>query len=268
MVSAKELKVLLGEMGESTEGSKAILEMRYEAMMSSQAIPLKPRLTNKPVLEKVSSAAKKATLQKKSPTAKKLTPVKKVISKPTTQPKRSPKAATVTTSKAKAPLRVKKTSVPSASPKKVMAVASPVAKKKTPVKASKKALGPELSSGWVVKKQLGKPGKEGTCYLVTHSETGESCAMKEFKPKKADSTFNKEVAWQRKAAQAGAAPAVRGVMKKPLRVVMQTMSRTLGEVLVAQDGSLTKAQQKVVICPPSCGGLDFRPWYYSDLPSC
>jgi len=120
---------------------------------------------------------------------------------------------------------------------------------------------PEINTGWVKERQLGESGKEGTVYEVKH-EAAERCAMKEFKAKKATSTFLKEVQFQRDAALVGAAPAVRGVMRNPPRLVMEPMVRTLQQVLESQHGSLTPAQQKDLI--QLCGRLDGAGIYHND----
>ena len=87
--------------------------------------------------------------------------------------------------------------------------------------------------------------------------------MKKFKPTKALAKFNEEVRCQRLAAEAGAAPAVRGVItSRPFRIVMNAMSRTISETLQSQGGSLTPVQQKDIV--DLCGRMDTAGIYHND----
>lgn len=244
MPTAVQLREQLRSLGEYDHGSKVMLECRLSAIMGSQTLALKPRSTN----------ARSSGPQTRSSPLK--TIVKKPIASKSTKsysPKSSPAAE-----KAAAPPKEKK-----AQKTKPKAPKPPT--KKSPPKESSSVKCPvtELSSGWRTVRQLGKPGKEGTVYEVTHDEVDGCCAMKEFKPKKALSTFNKEVHYQRQAAEAGAAPAVRGVITtKPVRLIMDAMSRTISETLQAQGGALTPAQQKDIL--ELCSRLDTAGVYHND----
>ena len=101
--------------------------------------------------------------------------------------------------------------------------------------------------------QLGEAGKEGTVILVRRKGAAkgaadEFAAMKVFKKSKSAKMVVKEAEFQRKAALAGAAPAVLAVIRKaPPRIVMERMDRTVLDVLHDQKGMLTDAQQRAIL---------------------
>jgi len=140
-------------------------------------------------------------------------------------------------------------------------------KKNTPKKAAPKKSPVKMKQGrkdrWKVIRQLGESGKEGTVYEVKDNETGKHCAMKEFKANKAQAPFKKEAKWQQLASEVEAGPAVLDVLPgAPPRMVMEAMSRTIQEVLTAQKGSLTQAQQEDIVA--LCGRLDEAMIYHND----
>jgi hypothetical protein len=68
--------------------------------------------------------------------------------------------------------------------------------------------------------------------------------MKQFKPTKSRTTFDREVRMQRMAHAAGAAPEVLDILySKPIRLVMEKMDETVVACIVRQGGTLTEQQQ-------------------------
>jgi len=241
MPSVVQLREQLRNLGENVEGNKAILECRLSAVMGSQTVALKPRSTN----ASSSGPQTRSSPLRKAIVKKKIAPKSSKINSPKSSPApKKKKEQKARKAKPKAP----KSPVQECPPKKASCVKGPVS---------------ELNSGWRIVRQLGKPGKEGTVYEVEHDDIDVRCAMKEFKPKKALSTFKKQVHYQRLAAEAGAAPAVRGVItSKPVRLVMEAMSRTISETLQSQGGSLTPVQQKDIV--DLCGRMDTAGIYHND----
>jgi len=161
--SAEWFRIELSQMGESTKGTKATLEMRYEAVMMAQTVAVKPRS---------STTAPKG----RSRTPNKSPPVKKTIAKSSPKENKKPTLKPTLAAKSAPPAKkaaAKKSPARAASPK---PKASPRGKSpgrsprgKSPAKAkakAKAAANPEVNAGWLKDRQLGKKGKEGTCYLV------------------------------------------------------------------------------------------------------
>lgn len=152
--SAEWFRVELAKMGESSKGTKSTLEMRYEAIMSQQRAALKPRGANE--------GRARTPIRSRSPS--KSPEVKKAIAK--AAPKASKPIRKPTLAK-KAPAKAKPVSQksPAASPRgKSPACSKSPGRGKSPARSAKPL--PEVNTGWVKDKQLGKSGKEGTCYLV------------------------------------------------------------------------------------------------------
>lgn len=113
---------------------------------------------------------------------------------------------------------------------------------------------------WIIIKQLGKSGKEGTTYEVKNSKTNEICAMKQFKKNKSVKTFMKEVEMQKLAGPL--APEVKDLCEGPPRLVMEKMNKTLPQLIEEQKGKLTDKQQNNLIKLSS--DMDKRNIYHND----
>lgn len=94
--------------------------------------------------------------------------------------------------------------------------------------------------------QLGKPGKEGTVYLVSHPTTMKSYAMKTFRKKKSGKTLEKEAYFQYLASMQGISPRIIEYNPVEKYIVMEALNRTLLDVIKTQ-GTLTVDQQRQII---------------------
>lgn len=108
------------------------------------------------------------------------------------------------------------------------------------------ALKHEGISAYIKVVQLGKPGKEGTVYLVTDPENGKRYAMKTFRKKKSGRTLEKEAFYQHLAAKQGISPKVIEYNPEEKYIVMDLLSQTLLDIIKAQ-GTLTVEQQKQIL---------------------
>ena len=95
--------------------------------------------------------------------------------------------------------------------------------------------------------QLGKPGKDGTVYLVVNPDSLNKCAMKTFRKKKSSQMIQNEAYFQYLASKAGISPAVICYDLENKFIVMEVLSQTLLDVLETQKGVLTTSQQKQII---------------------
>ena len=94
--------------------------------------------------------------------------------------------------------------------------------------------------------QLGKPGKEGTTYLVT-TKNGREYAMKTFRKGKSSETLRKEADLQKRASDVGVAPNVVDIDTVSKYIVIEKMDIHLLDVMQKQGGNLTRKQQKHLI---------------------
>ena len=94
--------------------------------------------------------------------------------------------------------------------------------------------------------QLGRPGKEGVVFLVV-DDNANKYAMKTFKPRKSGNTLEKEAYFQHLASQKGISPAIIEYNPEKKYIVMELLSRTLLEVIAAQNNVLTEVQQRQII---------------------
>jgi tRNA A-37 threonylcarbamoyl transferase component Bud32 len=114
----------------------------------------------------------------------------------------------------------------------------------TVIKGNKGDIGVQCNN-WVILKQLGKSGKEGTTFEVEHSDTKVRAAMKQFKDKKSTKTFEKEVEMQKMAQPLS--PIIYDQCIDPPRLVMEKMSMTLPELIIKQGNKLSDEQQLSLI---------------------
>lgn len=94
--------------------------------------------------------------------------------------------------------------------------------------------------------QLGKPGKEGTVFLVSHPDTMKKYAMKTFRKKKSGKTLEKEAFFQYLASRKGISPKIIEYNPEEKYIVMETLNRTLMDIVKTQ-GTLTDNQQKQIL---------------------
>ena len=103
-------------------------------------------------------------------------------------------------------------------------------------------------SNWRVEQtQLGEPGKEGTVLMAQHKQSNTLGAAKTFRKTKAQSTMRKELNLMALAADAGVAATPYAFDYPNRRYIMERMDKTLPELIKAQHGVLTKAQQLRII---------------------
>jgi hypothetical protein len=140
-----------------------------------------------------------------------------------------------------------------------------------------------VPDGWELVSTLGEPGKEGQAFVLRRtfpwadgeSEAGSSyvggvgtlAAMKQFKPGKSASTFDREVKMQRLAASVGAAPRVLQVppkAKAPLRFIMEMCDPDgcILDVCNRQGGRLSEDQQWEIVA--LCDALDVAGVVHND----
>lgn len=94
--------------------------------------------------------------------------------------------------------------------------------------------------------QIGNKGKEGITFLVT-TKKGQEYAMKTFRKHKSSSTLQKEAELQKMAADYGISPNVIDIDTVSKYIVMDKLDTHLYDVLVKQNGILTRTQQKQII---------------------
>ena len=94
--------------------------------------------------------------------------------------------------------------------------------------------------------QLGKPGKEGTVFLVTDTSLSKY-AMKTYRKTKSGRMIEREAYLQYLAAKEGISPKVIQYNPEEKYIVMDVLSRTLMDILKQQNGTLTLHQQKQII---------------------
>ena len=123
----------------------------------------------------------------------------------------------------------------------------PVEKKKIEYESHFLRLKHEGADTYIKLGQLGKPGKEGTVYLVFDGDTLQKYAMKTFRKKKSGNTLEREAYMQYLAAKEGISPDI--IQYNPVEkyIVMETLNNTLMEILAKQSGRLTLNQQKQII---------------------
>jgi predicted Ser/Thr protein kinase len=101
-------------------------------------------------------------------------------------------------------------------------------------------------SDYIKLSQLGKPGKEGTVYLVSHPVTLKRYAMKTFRKKKSGRTLEKEAFYQYLASKQGISPKIIEYNPEEKYIVMEILNQTLLDVIKSQ-GTLTSDQQHQII---------------------
>jgi len=94
--------------------------------------------------------------------------------------------------------------------------------------------------------QLGRPGKEGTVFLVVDDDANQY-AMKTFRKKKSGKTLEKEAYFQYLASKKGISPNIIEYNPEEKYIVMDVLEKTLLEVVHEQKGMLTEAQQKQLV---------------------
>lgn len=104
----------------------------------------------------------------------------------------------------------------------------------------------DIESKYIIGKQLGEPGKDGTTYLVTNKE-GIEYAMKTFKKQKSSDLIRKEATLQQQAADCGVAPNVIEVDTISKFIVMDKLDKNLIDVMKKQNGNLTPQQQQQIV---------------------
>ena len=140
-----------------------------------------------------------------------------------------------------------------ATPKRKSSTTKPKPSKTTPKRKSSTSkrkpskATPDSSSWTIIKKQLGKSGKEGTVLMAHHDKSNTLGAAKTFRKTKAQSTMRKEYDMMALAAQRGVAPNVYAFDYPKRLYIMERMDKTLPEILKGQNGVLTKAQQLRII---------------------
>lgn len=100
----------------------------------------------------------------------------------------------------------------------------------------------DKNSKYLIGKQLGNNGKEGTTYLVT-KKNGNEYAMKTFRPTKSGARIAKEYELQKLAASVGVAPRVKEYDLVSKNIVMEKMDTHLLDLMKKQKGNLLKWQQ-------------------------
>lgn len=105
----------------------------------------------------------------------------------------------------------------------------------------------EKKSDYIKISQLGKPGKEGTVYLVVDSGTGRKYAMKTFRKTKSGKTLEKEAFYQYLASKQGISPRIIEYNSEEKYIVMEILNRTLIDVVMAQNGKLSTEQQNQIL---------------------
>jgi predicted Ser/Thr protein kinase len=100
---------------------------------------------------------------------------------------------------------------------------------------------------YIKKAQLGKPGKEGTVYLVINPELNKKYAMKTFRKKKSGNTLEKEAFYQYLAAKQGISPRIIEYNTEEKYIVMEILNQTLLDVVKKQEGVLSSDQQKQIL---------------------
>ena len=101
-------------------------------------------------------------------------------------------------------------------------------------------------SDYIKLSQLGKPGKEGTVYLVSHPVTLKRYAMKTFRKKKSGRTLEKEAFYQHLASKQGISPKIIEYNTEEKYIVMEILNQTLLDVIKTQ-GTLTSDQQQQIL---------------------
>lgn len=96
-------------------------------------------------------------------------------------------------------------------------------------------------------KQLGENGKEGITYSVICSTDGKEYAMKTFRRNKSSALLRKEAELQKKAADVGVAPNIIDIDTVSKFIIMEKMEKHLLSVMKAQNGEMTRQQQKQII---------------------
>ena len=103
-----------------------------------------------------------------------------------------------------------------------------------------------VTTGYIRLSQLGKPGKEGTVYLVVDKK-GRKYAMKTFRKTKSAKTLEKEAFYQYLASKQGISPRVIEYNSEEKYIVMDILNQTLLDIVKAQNGKLTNEQQNQVL---------------------
>jgi len=126
-------------------------------------------------------------------------------------------------------------------------VRSPVTKvskqkdnEKQPVEIKKTADGK-----YTILQQLGKPGKEGTTFLVKNRK-GDEYAMKVFPKQKSINTLLKEVGHQREAARHGIAPQIKEINEEGKYIVMEKLDKNLFDIVKKNNGEIPDTIQRKI----------------------
>jgi predicted Ser/Thr protein kinase len=131
-----------------------------------------------------------------------------------------------------------------------------VQKQKALVKSERKSFN-DMDPSFLVKKvngpskfiqiaQLGRPGKEGTVFLVMDGDANRY-AMKTFRKTKSGKTLEKEAYFQYLASKKGVSPNIIEYNTEEKYIVMDVLEKTLLEVVHDQKGVLTESQQKQLV---------------------
>jgi predicted Ser/Thr protein kinase len=106
------------------------------------------------------------------------------------------------------------------------------------------------SDDWVIKSLIGKPGKEGSAYIVYKKENpGREYVMKEFREKKSFEKVRNETKFQAIASIYGISPKIYeyGRGPKPYIIMDKMNEGTIIDVIKRQNGVLKEEQQKQLI---------------------
>jgi len=99
---------------------------------------------------------------------------------------------------------------------------------------------------WVILRQLGSSGKEGTTFLVKNKK-GDEYAMKMFPKQKSVNMLLKEAGFQKQASRHGLAPVVREVNEEGKYIVMEKLDKNLFDIVRKNNGEIPDAVQKKII---------------------
>ena len=104
-----------------------------------------------------------------------------------------------------------------------------------------------LDDKWNIIGTVGKPGKDGTAYLLT--KNGKKYIMKQFKTNKSYDRVRREVKYQILASMVGVAPKIHefGKLPSPYIVMDYVDGYTLPLLIRSQKGKLTNKQQQQIV---------------------
>ena len=98
---------------------------------------------------------------------------------------------------------------------------------------------------YTILQQLGKPGKEGTTFLVKNRK-GDEYAMKVFPKQKSINTLLKEVGHQREAARHGIAPQIKEINEEGKYIVMEKLDKNLFDIVKKNNGEIPDIIQRKI----------------------